>query len=393
MKKIIISIFIMFSFLTYSESNIQTLVSSDINLSNEYIEKNNLEIEKIVEVEQSNILKEKISKTIDKLSGITQMLSVEEFTGKISDLFINEIKMELVNISYILNNRVDANFKVKLLDIDDMFNTLPMFKNEEEFLKESEKRLYEKYSKKFIEDLEKSNLTYEEKEKKVMKIILDIMIDILKDGIKEYKKNAKYNYEDISITFVKNKNKWEKVDILGNEKSNLGFKVLVNKDINLSDEYIEKTQNEVFSTITQDIIIDKNENEKTIMEEYNFTEEEYNKYLSKDIEKMLESIDYTKKSIYFINENNVSVKYEIKVLDFFSSIENLLSDREFLIGILNIKNNETQDKESRLKKVVYVVKHLYGEKNIEKLKKENKYIYSNNLIKLEKINGTWKIKK
>ncbi len=382
MKKIIISIFMIFSFLTYSKSNIQTLVSSDINLSNEYIEKSNLEIEKMVEgqlVKFKNVIKQMWTyELMDEIKNLEDGIEKEytkKLFNKLEDIFIEafEIKLELENISYISDNRVDVLYKIGMYDLSDMFDLFTQLENEKKIDRMLVKKLVEKLNPEL--DLLRLNLTTEKAiDKKMMDMAYDLTIEFFGNNIEEYKKNSKYTYDKGYVSLVKKENKWEELSFIRNEKSGIDFKVILNKDIKLSDEYIEKTKNEIFVNLKIDELVSK-EFIKMVMKKYNLTKAEYDKMFSK----YNENSEYLKKGIYFVNENNVVLKYEEKVLNYFS----LYTDKEF-IGNLKTKKDSEREK--------YTLNYLFNEKSATRLKKENNYIYYDFYVKLEKTNGTWEIK-
>ncbi|WP_156286216.1 hypothetical protein [Oceanivirga salmonicida] len=379
MKKILTTLLLIFGFVTYSKNDIKILVNKNENISNEYIMSNNIEIEKVSKKASSKSTKEIVSKIVPKVPNLENIIDFRQKMIELMNIYENEVEHKIEYIAYSSKNRVNVRFETKsvniTLDLESLMN----------------KVLENKSNVDTVNKIENSNLTREQKIKKAFYFLFDKIFENFRNEMLELKKSGEFIYNSEYVSLIKKNGKWEALEIIGKEKSNLDFEILVNKDISFNNKELEKIEKEI-SKIISPHLLDNSINKDTIINSYGITEKEYEKYFAKDIDRLKKLSTNTKKSIYFIDKENIVVKYENKNIDFLSDLQNIYSEPGFREGLHKIKDSNKDQRTKKLESRIYIFKKLYGDKNIEKLKKENKYIYGDIYINVEKINGVWTIK-
>ena len=231
MKKILIMLSLLASVQLFS-ANYKVVVQS--NLTQQEMNKNNVQIEEVVQRDYRRVLTE-VSKKAKKV-GVDSIsetmlstleienedservidLEIKKGFGKIFDLIESKRGFEIIKIRYVASNVVEVTVKLKEPNIDKMFSSSSFLENsiiekismleqkklsEEDMGKEVVKILNSKKSKKQLKDVT---------EVEIYKKIIELMINEFTVNVEKLLKEKAniYEYED-SFYLEKNGDKWE----------------------------------------------------------------------------------------------------------------------------------------------------------------------------------------
>ena len=235
MKKILIMLSLLASVQLFSE-NYKVVVQS--NLTQQEINKNNVQIEKVVQRDYRRFLTEILSKTVKKeitpiIEAVISMIEVENediktmigtemlkgYDGIIS-LVSSKIEFKILKVRYVASDVVEVTVKIKEPDI---FNILA-----KAYDFDFESSIMKKIMKKIAMSVQK-NLSEEELNKEIVKILFDnkkqlkdvtefevnkkmaelMMNELTVNVEKLLKEEENYNEDEFSLYLEKNGDKWE----------------------------------------------------------------------------------------------------------------------------------------------------------------------------------------
>ncbi len=368
-----------FTFISCSTSGVNVLLNENKSVSYEYALENDKIIKEKAMLATKEIQKDLASKFIPKfpeIPGVEGFDFNDEVKYVIDKMFtaLNKgMEYKIENISYLSKDRVDVKFNVKSVDIFSLFKE--MQENPEKYMKEMLPRILN--DKTVTEIFLKSDLSEKEKFKFVFRKTMDSFMEIIDETVEEKIKQKDYIYSSQYISLIKENGQWKVIDLIRNEASKEKYSVLLNNKYKFSREKINELETEIFKLPILEI--QRKNSEKFLTENFKIPMNSV-EYLNN----LMNEMKYTKKAIYFIDEKNIEVKYEIKLVDILTILNHVYSNKDFVQEMSKISDINERTK--------YILQKLYSKEMIDKMKKENKYIYQDNYLHLEKINGKWEVR-
>ncbi len=368
-----------FTFISCSTSGVNVLLNENKSVSYEYALENDKIIKEKAMLATKEIQKDLASKFRPKFPEIPGAEGIDfndEFKYVIDKMFtaLNKgMEYKIENISYLSKDRVDVKFNVKSVDIFSLFKE--MQENPEKYMKEMLPRILN--DKTVIEMFLKSDLPEKEKAKYMFRKIMDSFIVIIDETVEEKIKQKDYIYSSQYISLIKENGQWKVIDLIRTEASKEKYSVLLNNKYQFSREKINELETEIFKLPILEI--QRKNSEKLLTENFKIPMNSV-EYLNN----LMDEMKYTKKAIHFIDEKNIEIKYEIKLIDILTILNHVYFNTDFLQEMSKISDINERTK--------YILQKLYSKEMIDKMKKENKYIYQDNYLHLEKINGKWEVR-